>query len=335
VRLAVSACAALIVEAGCDQNMSDRPLPKASAEDVSQVAARLSQAPSLSVPAGSTIAGLIDLAPRLAGLTAPSDVVFVIARDPESEAPPLAVLRLTGNTYPMRFVLDASTAMLPGSAIARPVQLIAKVDKDGDAGTSGADDLLGFTPEPVEPGDSSVRMTVEGTLGELARAMQEQGGTTGGSGTPGAESAPNAGASGSAGSGDGATAPGPGARESRPGAAAPPASGAARLAGSITLPPSLASRTSPSDVVFVVARAPGASGPPLAVARLNGNRYPMDFRLDDSNRMLGGAWPPAVEIEVRVDEDGDATTRGPHDLTGRTAAPVAIGETDVRIELGD
>jgi hypothetical protein len=318
-----AACLVLVAAVGgCDQNMSDTPLPDASAEELAQVAARLSQAPDLSVPAGQTIAGTIELAPRVASLTAPADVVFVIARDPETEGPPLAVQRLTGNAYPMRFVLDATTAMLPGVPFAGPVQLIVKVDKDGDAGTAGEDDLIGFTEEPVAPGDGDVRIAVEGTLGELSRAVREREGESGSA----ERSSPTASAGGAT-----PVAPGAPADPAAPAVRGP--SGAARVAGTIELADGLAARTAPDDVVFVIAREPGAAGPPVAVARLGGNRYPMTFRLDDSNLMLRDAWPPRLELEVRVDKDGDPMTRGPEDLTGRSAAPVASGATGVRIRL--
>ncbi len=290
---------------GCDQNMSDTPLPEASAEELSQVAARLSQAPSLSVPAGQTISGTIELAPRVASLTDPSDVVFVIARDPDRDGPPLAVERLRGNAYPMRFVLDASAAMLPGVSLAGPVQLIVKVDKDGDAGTAGADDLIGFTEEPVEPGDSEVRIPVEGTLGEFSRAVARRGPEGGSADSSAAE----------------------------PGVSAADPRTSTRVAGMIALGAGLAARTAPDDVVFVIAREPGVAGPPVAVARLQGNRYPMAFRLDDSNLMLRGTWPPRLELEVRVDKDGDPLTRGPGDLSGRATAPVGPGAAAVRIQL--
>ncbi|HEY7461470.1 MAG TPA: hypothetical protein VIC59_06315 [Gemmatimonadota bacterium] len=298
---------------GCDRNMSDMPLPGASAEEVSRVAARVAKAPSLSVPAGQTISGVIELAPRVASLTAPSDVVFVMARDPASKGPPLAVERLTGNVYPMRFVLDSGTVMMPGAALTSPVQLVVKVDKDGDANTSAADDLIGFTPDPVRPGEAGVRVAIEGTLGELARAAEQDEGT------------------GEAGERAGAAAPmtpGPAGGE-----AARPAGGPARVVGTIVLAPELAGRTSSGAVLFVIAREPGKAGPPVAVARLVGNRFPMAFRLDDSNLMLRESWPAALELEARLDADGDPLTRDAGDLTGRLAAPIPPGQTDVRIQL--
>lgn len=277
---------------GCDQNMSDQPLPRASAEELERLAARLSEAPSLSVPAGATISGLIELAPRLAALTSPGDVVFVIAREVGEDAPPIAVERLTGNAYPMRFVLDTASAPPPDAPGARSLQLVVKVDKDGDAGTSSEADLVGFTPGAVRPGDSGVRVEVEATLGEIAATLGEQVPETG-----------------TASAGEGA------------------------ITGTILLPRALSARTARDDVVFVIAREPGTAGPPVAVARLSGNAYPMPFVLDEGSLMRGGSWPERVELEVRVDRDGDALTRAPEELSGRAPGPVRPGQRDVQIEL--
>ena len=51
--------------------------------------------------------------------------------------------------------------------------------------------------------------------------------------------------------------------------------------------------------------------------------------------MLGGSWPGAVELEVRVDKDGDPLTRGPLDLAGRSSSLVQPGDAGVRVELGE
>jgi hypothetical protein len=308
-RVFTSLAAALLLAAGCDQNMSDRPLPEASREEVAVLASALAAAPGLSAPAGANLSGVIDLAPGLGALTAPDDVLFVMARDPASEGPPLAVQRLTGNAYPMPFVLE-TPGEPDGGASGRPLQLIVKVDKDGDAGTSSAEDLIGFTPEGVAPGESGVRIRVEATLGQIAAALEE---------------AP-------AGVGDAAT-----GRAREPGSGDAPAErggAGAVITGTISLAEAARGRTSPEDVVFVIAREPGTEGPPLAVARLPGDGYPMAFRLDDSHRMLGAPWPEAVELEVRVDRDGDPLTLDRGGLVGRAPSPVRPGERGVRVEVG-
>jgi hypothetical protein len=195
----------------------------------------------------------------------------------------------------MAFTLDLTGALAAGAA--GPVQVIAKLDRDGDAGTSAAEDLLGFTPSVVPPGTDGVRVTLEASLGEIAAALDRSGG-----------GAPD--------------------RAAEPAAGADPLDAAPAVSGTILLPDDLRGRTSPGDVLFVTARRRGASGPPVAAAQLRGNAYPMAFALRDDDRMLGGPWPVA-----RRDADGDPLTRGAGDLVGR-AGPLAPGARGVRVTLG-
>jgi hypothetical protein len=266
--------------------MSDTPLPEASPADRAAVAAGL--AGGVPTAAFAAIGGTVDVAPRLAAATSPGDVVFVLARRPGDPGPPLAAERLEGNAYPLPFTLDLTAALAAGAG--GPVQVIAKLDRDGDAGTSVAEDLLGFTPAPVSPGTDGVRVTLEASLGEIAAELER-------SGEP------------------------------------PPAAGAAAVSGTVLIPDDLRGRTSPADVLFVTARRAGASGPPVAAARLRGNAYPMPFALRDDDRMLGGPWPDTLTVEVRRDADGDPLTRGADDLVGRTG-PLARGARGVRVTLG-
>ena len=292
VGLSVTAAAALWSAAGCDQNMSDAPLPEASAAEVARLAERLSAAPSLSVPAGAVISGVIELAPGLGSRTSPADAVFLIARDPDGQGAPVSIERLVGNAYPMRFVIDVATGMAGGAAREEPVQLVVIVDRNGD-GKFSADDLLGATPRAVAPGEAGVRVRVDATLGEATASA-------GGAGDAGARVA----------------------------AESP------RISGTVSLPPELQDRTTPSDVVFVIARRPGGGGRLVAVARLQGNRYPMNFALGERDLMLGGSWPETVEIEARVDADGDPLTRDDVALAGRAPRPVRPGQDRVEIVLG-
>jgi hypothetical protein len=178
----------------------------------------------------------------------------------------------------------------------RPLQLVVKVDKDGDAGTTVGGDLLGFTPDPVRPGDAAVRLRVEATFAQLAAAVGDT-------------------------LDEGAAPPAPGSEP-------------AAVEGTVELAEGLADRTRPDDVVFVVARDPARPGPPVAVLRLTGNRYPMDFRLDDRSLMLGGLWPARVTLEARRDADGDPLTRGGDDLATRVDTAVQPGAGgDVRLRL--
>jgi cytochrome c-type biogenesis protein CcmH len=116
-------------------------------------------------------------------------------------------------------------------------------------------------------------------------------------------------------------------------AAVAPATTAA-VAGVVTLSPKLKGKVAADDTLFIVAKAPDGSGPPLAVGRFKGNDFPIEFRLDDSNAVIPGrsiSQYPEVLISAKISKSGSAdAAKG--DLL---AAPVKIklGNTTVAIEL--
>lgn len=91
---------------------------------------------------------------------------------------------------------------------------------------------------------------------------------------------------------------------------------------------------STGGVVFVLARpVGGGTGPPLAVVRHPAERFPLDFSIGPSDAMIAGtAFPDSVEIEVRLDADGIATTRAAEDRLARSP-PVAAGARGVVLTL--
>jgi cytochrome c-type biogenesis protein CcmH len=116
--------------------------------------------------------------------------------------------------------------------------------------------------------------------------------------------------------------------------ASAPATAAASVSGRIEVAPDLAARISPGDALFVYARAPDGPRMPLAVSRTLAQRFPADFRLDDTMGMGGGATlsgASTLVVEARISKSGDAR---PHsgDLTGQSAA-VKPGAHDVRIVI--
>ncbi len=119
-------------------------------------------------------------------------------------------------------------------------------------------------------------------------------------------------------------------------AQAPAAADGASVSGSVTIAAALAGKASPTDTVFVFARA--AEGPrmPLAVLRKQVKDLPFDFRLDDSMAMspaakLSGA--ARVIVGARVSKSGDAIPQD-GDLIGQTA-PIAPGASGLKIEIAD
>lgn len=119
-----------------------------------------------------------------------------------------------------------------------------------------------------------------------------------------------------------------------------PASGAggtapvARVAGRVTLAPELARQTSPTDRVFVFARA--AQGPrmPLAMLTRQVKDLPLDFVLDDSSSMTPAMKLSSVEnvvLVARISKSGTAETH-PGDLQG-TSDPTPVGTSGIRVKI--
>ena len=116
-----------------------------------------------------------------------------------------------------------------------------------------------------------------------------------------------------------------------PAAAAP---GASSLEGSVRLSPAVAKLASPTDTVFIFARA--AEGPrmPLAILRMQVKDLPLKFTLDDSTAMSPAtrlSQHPRVVVSARISKSGQATP-APGDLVGQSA-PVdnTAGAVDIEI----
>jgi cytochrome c-type biogenesis protein CcmH len=120
-----------------------------------------------------------------------------------------------------------------------------------------------------------------------------------------------------------------------PTAAAPGAAANASVSGTVTLSPALAGKASPTDTVFVFARA--AQGPrmPLAVLRAQVKDLPLKYKLDDSMAMAPSArisGAAQVIVGARISKSGNAIPQ-PGDLSGESA-PVAPGASGIAITIG-
>lgn len=112
-------------------------------------------------------------------------------------------------------------------------------------------------------------------------------------------------------------------------------SGAEALSGVVSLDPALASRTSPTDTVFVLARPEGARMP-LAVFRATVKDLPLRFRLDDSMAMtptMKISDRKQVVVAARVSKSGNAITQ-PGDFAVESA-PVAPGTTGMSLVISN
>ena len=84
---------------------------------------------------GSRISGTVQISADLATHAAPGTTLFIYATDGATPGPPLAVLRLKVDRWPVSFVLDDADAMIPGRNLSasKSVQLEARVSATGEA----------------------------------------------------------------------------------------------------------------------------------------------------------------------------------------------------------
>lgn len=101
------------------------------------------------------IGGRLQVAPELAGRIAPTDEVFVFAREPGTAGMPIAIARYSAKDLPVDFVLDASSAMVDQTRLAKVsrLEIGARISKTGDA-TPRTGDLRGKSqPVAIDQGD--------------------------------------------------------------------------------------------------------------------------------------------------------------------------------------
>lgn len=112
------------------------------------------------------------------------------------------------------------------------------------------------------------------------------------------------------------------------------AAASASVSGQVSIVPALSKQASPSDTLFVFARAAEGGAMPLAVLRKQVKDLPLDFKLDDSLAMAPSARLSSaskVIVSARISKSGDAIPQA-GDLSGQSA-PVAVGASDLRIEI--
>ena len=108
------------------------------------------------------------------------------------------------------------------------------------------------------------------------------------------------------------------------------------ISGTITVDAKLKSNLDPNAALFIIARpAGGPGGPPLAVKKIDKPAFPLRYSLGQENVMMQGTpFSGKVNITVRLDKDGNPTTRGAGDLTGEYKKnPAAVGAKNADVIL--
>lgn len=84
---------------------------------------------------------------------------------------------------------------------------------------------------------------------------------------------------------------------------------ATRIPVLVTVRPELAGRIRPGASLFLIARDPGGTGPPLAVVRRTAATLPMDLEISDADSMVPGRTMAAlseIKLTARMANGGDA-----------------------------
>jgi cytochrome c-type biogenesis protein CcmH len=113
-----------------------------------------------------------------------------------------------------------------------------------------------------------------------------------------------------------------------------PAAGGKQIGVVVKLSPALAGRVSPTDTVFVFAKAVSGPPMPIAVIRAQAKDLPKKFVLDDSMAMMPSMKLSnfkEVEVDAKISKSGNATQQS-GDLRGEVAS-VKVGSNNVQLMI--
>ncbi len=103
--------------------------------------------PSGPTSSGDGVSGTITLATPLGSAILPGDILYVMAK---KDGATIAVRRVDAPSFPFSFEVSGGDAMIAGTELSGPVDIVARVSKTGDAIPS-AGDLEGTTTNVTVP----------------------------------------------------------------------------------------------------------------------------------------------------------------------------------------
>jgi cytochrome c-type biogenesis protein CcmH len=108
------------------------------------------------------IAGQVVIAPHLADQVKSTDVLFVIVRRPTGPPRPLAAKRIDNPAFPVSFEITSADVMMQGTELRGMVDVIARLDRDGQAGQPQPGDMEGrYEKNPTLPGGRDINITID------------------------------------------------------------------------------------------------------------------------------------------------------------------------------
>jgi cytochrome c-type biogenesis protein CcmH len=119
-------------------------------------------APTAARP-GQTISGKITIDAKLKDKIDTQAALFIIARPAGGAAgPPLAVKKIDKPTFPLSYSLGQENVMMQGTPFAGKINITVRLDKDGNAMTREAGNLLGdYKKNPAEVGSQNVDIILD------------------------------------------------------------------------------------------------------------------------------------------------------------------------------
>ena len=109
------------------------------------------------------------------------------------------------------------------------------------------------------------------------------------------------------------------------------------ISGTITIDAKIKDKIDPQAALFIIARPAGSpGGPPLAVKKIDKPKFPLQYSLSQENVMMQGTpFTGKINLTVRLDKDGNPTSRGAGDMTGeykKNPAEVGVKNADIVID---
>jgi cytochrome c-type biogenesis protein CcmH len=124
------------------------------------------QSAAASGTGNAEISGTVEITSKLARQAKSGVTLFIYAKQPNVPGPPLAVLRVRAEHWPVTFTLNDGNAMVPGRNLsnANTVQIEARISKNGDA-LPASGDLVGSVTS-VNPRDGHpVKISIDREIG--------------------------------------------------------------------------------------------------------------------------------------------------------------------------